>query len=233
MIYGSNISVSFGGVHALKNCKFTIEEDITSIIGPNGAGKTTLFNTITGHVTPDTGTIMSKDEDITHTPPYRIVRQGIARTFQEPHVFDNLSLRENILVSRHNTISFDKRMKEEVSDILHRVGLAKPVDMQAGELSHGQKRLLEVARALALDNDILLLDEPTAGVHPDLVDTFKDIITSLPDDGVSVCLIEHDMDFVMDISEEILVLKTGSVLATGTPEEIRKDEAVLEAYLGP
>jgi ABC-type branched-subunit amino acid transport system ATPase component len=223
-VYG--LDKHFGGVYAVHNCTFGVREGtITSIIGPNGAGKTTLFNLITGILKPAKGTVRFKNKDITGLPPHLIARAGISRTFQLAKVFKNMTARDNLLIAKH---ADDKELQKALDSVHYQ----RELDTIAGELSYGNQRLLEIARALLLPHELLMLDEPTAGVNPKVRQELKQILRNLKKQGRTIVLIEHDMDFVMSISDEIIVLNQGTVLTTGTPAKVRKDKRVLEAYLG-
>ncbi len=226
MLSVKNISKNFGGIKAVDGCSFEVKEGtITSLIGPNGAGKTTLFNVISGLTAPDSGTIKLFDKKINNLPPYRIAQSGISRTFQLTKVFKNLSIKDNLLIA--NNTSEDKMKK-----LLESVYLQKPLNTIASELSYGQQRLLELARALLKPHSLLMLDEPTAGVNPKIRQELKLILKMLRRDGKTILLIEHDMDFVMGISDFVIVLNEGKVLKIGKPKDTAKDKRVLEAYLG-
>ena len=226
MLSLKNISKSFGGVKAVDKCAFEVEDNtITSLIGPNGAGKTTTFNIISGLTKPDSGIIKLLRKDITNMPAYRIAQAGISRTFQLTKVFRNMSIRDNLLIAKN---ADEKEMKE----MLESVYLHKPLDTIASELSYGQQRLLEIARALLMPHSLLMLDEPTAGINPKIRQELKHILKKLKKEGKTVLLIEHDMGFVMDASDAVIVLNEGRVLKEGKPKEIVKDKKVLEAYLG-
>lgn len=220
------VNKSFGGVAAVKGATFGVKEGtITSIIGPNGAGKTTLFNTINGIIRPDSGNIKFSGKDITGLKPYYIARAGISRTFQLAKVFKNMTVRDNLLLAKQAD-------DNELKSVLNQVHYARELDTKAGDLSYGQQRLVELARAMLLPHKMLMLDEPTAGVNPLVRKELREILTKLKEKGTTILLIEHDMDFVMDISDEVVVLTEGSVLTKGTPKEVKKDKRVLEAYLG-
>lgn len=226
MLSLNNVSKSFGGVKAVDKCTFEVEENtITSIIGPNGAGKTTLFNIISGLTKPDAGKIRLLGKNINNLLPYRIAQQVISRTFQITKVFRNLSIKDNMLIAK-------KTNDNEIKNILESFHLHKPLDTIASELSYGQQRLLEIARALLKPHILLMLDEPTAGVNQKIRQELKLILKKLKKDGKTVLLIEHDMEFVMDISDTVIVLNEGKVLKTGNPKNIVKNKKVLEAYLG-
>ena len=226
MLSLNNLSKSFGGVKAVNKCTFEIKKNtITSLIGPNGAGKTTVFNIISGLTNPDSGTIRLENKNIAGFPPHKIAKSGVSRTFQLTKVFRNLSVRDNMLIAK-------KTNDDEIKNMLKSVYFEKPLDTIASELSYGQQRLLELARALLMPHKLLMLDEPTAGVNPGVRQEFKTILRNLKKEGKTVLLIEHDMEFVMNISDNIIVLNEGRVLMEGKPKDVVKDKRVLEAYLG-
>lgn len=226
MLHLKNVSKRFGGVKAVNGCTFEVKDSaITSLIGPNGAGKTTLFNIISGLTTADSGKIRLSGKDITNMPAYRIAQAGISRTFQLTKVFKNMTIKDNLLIAKNAD-------EAEMKKIVESVYLHKPLSTIASELSYGQQRLLELARALLKPHSLLMLDEPTAGVNPKIRQELKSILQSLKKGGKGVLLIEHDMDFVMDISDTVIVLNEGKVLKTGKPKEIVRDKKVLDAYLG-
>ena len=226
MLSLKNVSKRFGGVKAVDRCTFGIEENtITSLIGPNGAGKTTVFNIISGLTKTDSGAIKLLGKNVTGLPAYKIAQAGISRTFQLTKIFRNLTIKDNLLIA-------NKTNENEMKKILESVYLDKPLDTVASELSYGQQRLLELARALLMTHSLLMLDEPTAGVNPKVRQELKIILKNLKKEGKTILLIEHDMEFVMDISDNVIVLNEGKVLREGKPSEIMKDKKVLEAYLG-
>lgn len=238
-----NVSKHFGGVKALDKCSFYVKKGIiTSLIGPNGAGKTTAFNIITGLLKEDEGEVIFLGKNISKNSTHEIARMGLARTFQQVRLFDNLSIEENLLVALdlpgekfHKCFFCNRKSgsyKKKVEETLATVGLSKPVTTLAGELSYGQKRLLELARALMMDYSLLMLDEPTAGVNPAVREKLVVLLKALRKQGKTILLIEHDMDFVMRLSDEVIVLDAGSKLVADKPDIIRKDKRVLEAYLG-
>jgi ABC-type branched-subunit amino acid transport system ATPase component len=221
-----NLDKHFGGVYAVHNCSFDIKQGtITSLIGPNGAGKTTAFNLISGILTPDKGRILFNNKKITGLKPHQVARAGISRTFQLAKVFKNLTAKDNLLIAH-------KASDKELQKTLDAVHYRRELNTIAGELSYGNQRLLEIARALLLPHELLMLDEPTSGVNPKVRQELKQILKNLKKQGKTILLIEHDMDFVMSISDEIIVLNQGTVLTRGSPEKVRKDKRVLEAYLG-
>jgi|SRR3989338_3838993 len=221
-----NVSKSFGGVQAVNRCTFEVKKNtITSLIGPNGAGKTTVFNIISGLACPDSGTIKLESKNITGLAAHKIAKSGISRTFQLTKVFRNLSVRDNMLLAK-------RASDNEIKKTLKSVHFEKPLDTIASELSYGQQRLLEIARALLMPHELLMLDEPTAGVNPRVRHEMRTILRKLRKEGKTILLIEHDMEFVMGISNRIIVLNEGRVLREGKPKGVVKDKRVLEAYLG-
>ena len=226
MISIKKLTKHFGGVFAVKDCSLEIKPgNITSIIGPNGAGKTTLFNLICGIITPDSGTISFNGKNITGMQTHLIAREGISRTFQQARLFKNLTVRENLSIARPVS-------SEESHKMLLTVHFPLSPGTSANELSYGQTRLVEIARALLAPHKLLMLDEPTAGVNPKVRKELKKILLALRKNGSTIILIEHDMEFVMSISDEIIVMTEGTVLTKGTPGEVQHDKRVLEAYLG-
>lgn len=226
MIKVKNIYKNFGGVYAVNNCSLEVKQGkITSIIGPNGAGKTTLFNIICGIIKPDKGNIFLGQKNITNLAVHKIANLGISRTFQQAKLFKNLSVKDNLLLAKSCN-------ETELKSILQKVHFPRPTTTLAGELSYGQTRLVEIARALLKPHTLLMLDEPTAGVNPKIRQELKQILLDLKKDGKTVLLIEHDMEFVMDLSDEVIVMAEGKVLMKGTPKQVQKDKKVLEVYLG-
>jgi ABC-type branched-subunit amino acid transport system ATPase component len=224
------VSKRFGGVTAVHCCSIALEPGkIFSLVGPNGSGKTTLFNLITGVERLDEGVIYFKGERIDHLLPHKIVRRGVGRTFQLISVFPELTALENLLVvSRQDWEPSHRRALE----LLTFVKLDQLRGEFAGNLSYGQQRLLEFARVLMIDPDLILLDEPAAGINRSLLNDLLSAIRGLCASGKTILIVEHDMKVVMDLSEKIFVLDHGEKLTEGTPETILKDERVMEAYFG-
>lgn len=243
-----NLGITFDGLVALEGVDFSAEEGkITAVIGPNGAGKTTFFNLVAGFYTPTEGTVTFDGRDITGLKAYQRAEAGIARTFQNINLFKDMSVMDNALVGLHsrsksNILSAmfrtpgqrkeEKQMRTEVMETLAFMGLDKYAREKAGSLSYGMQKNLEIARALALKPKVLLLDEPASGLNTQDLDELSKRILSIRDKGITVVLIEHKMDVVMSISDHIAVLNFGRKIADGTPEEIRSNHEVIEAYLG-
>jgi len=222
---------SFGGIHAVAGVSFSLEEqEIVGIIGPNGSGKSTLFNLLTGLVRPDSGKVRLHGRDITGWKPHRIARAGMGRTFQIPALFVNMTVQENLYAA---VVEGDWRSARQRTDqVLELMTLGDLRNELASTLSGGQQRLLEFARVLMRDPQVILLDEVTAGVHPTLRQTILDAITRLRSEGRSFLVIEHDMELVRAVCERVIVMDAGQVVAQGSFEEIAADKSVVEAYLG-
>ena len=244
------VTKAFGGLVAVDGVDFAVApRSIVSIIGPNGAGKTTFFNILTGLYRPTVGRIYLDGKDITYSRPDVILARGMARTFQNIRLFSTMSALENVLVGQHARMGAglfrailrtpavrreEREAAEKARELLDYVGVnASLVDQMAANLSYGDQRRVEIARALASDPKLLLLDEPTAGMNAQESGQLTDFMRQLRDDrGLAVLLIEHDMKVVMDVSERITVLDHGEQIAEGPPQEVRQDERVIEAYLG-
>ena len=229
------VSKTFGGLQALMNVTFDLPEgQILGLIGPNGAGKTTLFNTINGVYPPNEGRIIFRDKDVTREKPYDHARMGMARTHQIVQPLNELSVRENVMVGacfghENQLLSNAAKIADEVLEF---VGLAPRADQLAGSLNVAQKKRLEMARALAARPYLLLLDEVLAGLNPSEIDGMVQTVLKIREQGITIIMIEHVMKALMNVSDRILVLDYGQQIAEGSPEEITRNEKVIEAYLG-
>jgi branched-chain amino acid transport system ATP-binding protein len=239
---------TFGGLVATDDVSVEVERgSITGMIGPNGAGKSTLFNLISGFYDLDGGRVWVNDTEVTELKPYETARQGLVRTFQTPRRLEGMSVREAMLVGATNqsgesilplwlspsTVTQEERANVERAErLLERFEIGHLIDQPSTELSGGQLKLVELARAFTTDPDILLLDEPVAGVNPTLANDIKRFIRELNEEGQTFLIIEHDMPFIMDLADPVIVLDQGKVLMEGTPEAVRSDQRVIDAYLG-
>ena len=244
-----DITLGFGGIKALRNVSFTVRPgEIFAVIGPNGAGKTSLINSINGFYRPQTGRILFEGADISHLPPYRRAAMGISRTFQNIALYTNATTLDNLMAARHihmrsNLLTgalfygaarreevVHRRRVEEIIDFLEMEAIRKTI---VGNLSYGLRKRVELGRALALEPTLLLLDEPMAGMNVEEKEDMARFILDIHErQGMTIVLIEHDMGLVMDISHRVVVLDFGEKIGEGTPDEIRKDERVIKAYLG-
>jgi branched-chain amino acid transport system ATP-binding protein len=242
MLTTDSLTKRFGNLVAVDSVSTTVQEgNFCSLIGPNGAGKTTFFNLLTGSLRPTEGTIRLGDRDVTGLAPHEIARMGCSRSFQITSIFPELTVHENLRVmaqvnseSRASMLRHKRTLLEpsdRAHELIETLGLEEVRDREARDLSHGQKRNLEIGLTLATDPTLLLLDEPTAGMSQEETAETVDLLDEIKDQ-FTVLLVEHDMDVVMSLSDRIMVLHHGSIIADGTPEEIRDDERVREAYLG-
>ena len=236
LLSAEHITVQFGGLRALSSVDIRCEPgQVTGLIGPNGAGKTTMFNVITGLQPPTNGEVMFDGADITGKSPYRRARLGIARTFQKLEAFSNLSARDNVRVAAESRKSWDRSKFDAgqvADDMLDRVGIRDVANFMVGTLPTGTARLVELARALATNPRILLLDEPSSGLNEEETEEMAALLRQLVGDGLGVLLVEHDMSFVMSTCHFIHVLDFGQLIATGSPSEVQSNAAVQTAYLG-
>ncbi len=243
-----NLSRSFGGINAVDDLSFAIDSGpIHSIIGPNGAGKTTLFNLISGLYKPTGGSIFFEDRDITGQPVWKLAGLGLARTFQNLQIFFNMSAIENVMVGMHlksdtrfhacllrfnSIVAGDRSSRERAAELLDFVGLGEYAGAESSSMPYGALKRLEIARALAAEPIVVLLDEPAAGLNPAETRSIDTLIQKVAASGVTVVLVEHDMRLVMGVSDHIFVLESGRLLAEGTAQDIRHNPDVVAAYLG-
>ena len=247
MLRVRHLEKRFNGVRAVQGCSFDVgANSITALIGPNGAGKTTVFNLITGFVRPENGRIKYKGRSLVGMKPYQIANLGLTRTFQLIRLFPKLTVMENLLLAEENVgesliraFVMPGRVKKEEQKkrkqclrFLKLVGLEHKAGALAENLSYGQQKLVEIARVLATGADIILLDEPVAGVNPTMRKHIKEVLRRLKKAGKTIFLIEHDMPFVMDVCEKVIVLDHGKEVIAGTPKQVMNDRRVLDAYLG-
>ncbi len=245
----NDLCMRFGGLLAVNGVKLSVAEgQIVSMIGPNGAGKTTVFNCLTGFYKPTSGVIRFRGEEIQRLPGHKIANKGMIRTFQHVRLFKDMTVLENLLVAQHRLLNnnllsglfktptykaAEQRALEQAAYWLEKVGLLEHANREAGTLAYGQQRHLEIIRCMVTNPTLLMLDEPAAGLNPSETDGLKHLIRDLQQNHqMTVLLIEHDMKLVMDISDHIVVINQGAPLASGTPDEVRTNPAVIKAYLG-
>lgn len=243
-----SVTKRFGGLVAVKDVSFSVDKNsITGLIGPNGAGKTTLFNCITGALAPSEGTVKFEGRDITGTSPHLVAQAGLIRTFQLARLFKRMTVLENVMVGCHTTgragtlacllgtpavLREEAKLKRKAKEILDFVGLADLTHAKADSIPFGQQRLLELARAMAAEPRVLLLDEPAAGLNSHESEVLAELIVNLQKEGLTIQVIEHNMQFIMSLCNTIIVLDHGGLIAQGTPGEIKRDQRVINAYLG-
>jgi branched-chain amino acid transport system ATP-binding protein len=232
-----DIVVAFGGNRALDTISLEVAEGkITGLIGPNGAGKTTMFNVITGLLSPNDGEVLLEGKNINKQPPHKRAQAGLARTFQRLELFTSLSVRDNIRVAgeirNHWGLGDSMDAGEEAERVIELIGLTDVADREVSEIPTGQARVVELGRALMTKPRVLLLDEPASGQTEQETHAFGQLLRKLVDDGLAICLVEHDMSLVMEVCEVIHVLDYGRMIAVGPPAQIRSDQAVIDAYLG-
>ncbi len=248
LLQASGLHKSFGGIRAVQNASIDVPQgNITGLIGPNGAGKTTLFNLLSNFIQPDQGKVIFNGQEIQHLPSHEIALKGFVRTFQVARVLSRLSVLENMLLAAQqqtgenlfkvwfqqgNIRQQERANRDKAMTILESVGLAEKAQDYAGALSGGQRKLLEIARAMMSDPKLILLDEPAAGVNPTLINQICEHIVRWNNEGISFLVIEHNMDVIMTLCHHVWVLAEGTNLADGTPNEIQNNDQVLEAYLG-
>lgn len=248
MLEVQSLTQRFGGITALEDISFTVNRgDITGVIGPNGAGKTTLFNIVTGLYTQTSGSVLLDGVDISALPPEKLAPKGLVRTFQNIELFGNMTVLENVMLGLHSRSSCgilacmgkmpwhlreERQIREQAAEWLDFCGITSLAEQKAANLPFGKGRLLEIARAMAVKPSIMLMDEPAAGLNNHETGELAVLIRKIRDTGVTVALVEHDMELVMDICDRIIVLNLGKKLAEGTPREIQENPAVIAAYLG-
>jgi branched-chain amino acid transport system ATP-binding protein len=242
------VAVRFGGLVAISDMNFSVGEgEIVSLIGPNGAGKTTAFNVMTGFLVPSAGRVTYRDILLNGLKPHQIADLGLIRTFQRTSVFPNDTVYDNLLIGLHRQVrvrlldailglpgarASERKLRQRASELIEWVGLERRAHDPAGSLSYGEQRLVGVALALAAEPSMLLLDEPVSGMNASETHRIVELIRSIRDRGITILLVEHDMPMVMTVSDRIVVLNYGRIIAEGTPDVIRNDPAVIEAYLG-
>ncbi len=219
------ITKKFGGIVAINDCSFSVSKgEILGVIGPNGSGKSTLFNVINGIYKPEQGKILYKDQDISKMKPHKLAHKGMGRIFQISQPFQSMSVMDNML-----TVFFNRK---KASELLNFFEISALKDESAGSLSGGQQRLLEMARVMMLEPELILMDEPLAGINPVLIEKLKQFMKEINSKGITLIVVEHEVPFIMDLCNSIVVLEFGEKIAEGSPDAIQKNKRVIEAYLG-
>ncbi len=243
-----NLSKSFGGLKAVNNVSFAVKrESIKAVIGPNGAGKTTLFNLISGFLPCDSGSVLFNDRPVHGLKPFQITQRGVSRTFQHVKLFPKMTALENVMIGRHThskaefiagmlnlpwTWKEEREIRNTSIELMSFLGISSLADYEATSLPYGQQRIVELARALACEPHLLLLDEPAAGLNMRETAEISQLITKIKDRGITVLIVEHDMSLVMNISDEVVVLSYGQKIADEMPLAVQKNEEVIRVYLG-
>ncbi len=243
-----NLSKSFGGLKAVNNVSFAVKrESIKAVIGPNGAGKTTLFNLISGFLPCDSGSVLFNDRPVHGLKPFQITQRGVSRTFQHVKLFPKMTALENVMIGRHThskaefiagmlnlpwTWKEEREIRNTSMELMSFLGISSLADYEATSLPYGQQRIVELARALACEPHLLLLDEPAAGLNMRETAEISQLITKIKDRGITVLIVEHDMSLVMNISDEVVVLSYGQKIADEMPLAVQKNEEVIRVYLG-
>ena len=243
MLKIKNLKKYFGGIKAIDNCDINIDKNkITALIGPNGAGKSTIFDTVSGVIKADSGKIIFNNKNITNLEPHIISNLGISRMFQQSKLFNNLKVKDNLILALDNDEKFlknlitedkiNKEEKEKIMLILKQINMEKFYDKVCSELSYGQKRLIELARTVLKPHKFLMLDEPVAGVNPKIRNEISKILLNLKKNNDTILFIEHDMNFTLNIADYVIVMDEGKVIAQGKPSMVKNNKKVIEAYLG-
>jgi ABC-type branched-chain amino acid transport systems, ATPase component len=233
MLRIANVTKYFGRVRALDSVTVQVDRgELVGLIGPNGSGKTTLINVITGYYEPDRGTVYLGDRKLTGMKPHEIAALGVARTFQVPRVFRSMTVMQNLMAALAYNREARKGAEERAEWLLGVLGLSEKRDELASNLSGGQQRLLEIARALIVNPKVLLLDEPTAGLNPAVIETLRELLQRVKESGTAVLMVEHNMRVVSSFCDRVVAMNEGVIVAEGRPEEVLLNEAVIEAYLG-
>lgn len=227
-----DLTKTFGGLTAVDGVSLSVDDEIVGLMGPNGSGKSTFINCVTGILSPTSGRVYHHDEEISGAKMYEIARRGVARTFQTPHIFGSLTVHENVTVPLLNTDRDREAIEDLAAEYIHLVGLDHVIDEEAQSLSGGQKKLLEFARCLMRDPDVIFMDEPFAGVHAEIKTTMNERIAELRAGGTDFLIVSHEVDSLYDISDRIDVFDQGRLIVSDTPQQVQNDEQVVDAYLG-